>query len=179
MSYEVNDVYTNYHLAHHGIRGQKWGKQNGPPYPLDESVSTGRTLRSSLKKKSSSETKSKSARPTVTGRITTGKKKEALLDIEHTPETKKAVIRSVNPRLIKKYNKQLTTQELTEAVNRINLNASLDKSSSAFNKAMGVVNNIMTVYNVINQAATTTANLAKNIQTMSEISKQMGPPPQA
>lgn len=21
-------------LAHHGIRGQKWGKQNGPPYPL-------------------------------------------------------------------------------------------------------------------------------------------------
>ena len=22
-------------LSHHGIRGQKWGKQNGPPYPLD------------------------------------------------------------------------------------------------------------------------------------------------
>lgn len=24
-----------YYLAHHGILGQKWGKQNGPPYPLD------------------------------------------------------------------------------------------------------------------------------------------------
>ncbi len=24
---------TNY-LVHHGILGQKWGKQNGPPYPL-------------------------------------------------------------------------------------------------------------------------------------------------
>lgn len=23
------------YLAHHGIRGQKWGKKNGPPYPLD------------------------------------------------------------------------------------------------------------------------------------------------
>ena len=23
------------YLAHHGILGQKWGKQNGPPYPLD------------------------------------------------------------------------------------------------------------------------------------------------
>ena len=24
-----------YYLKHHGIMGQKWGKQNGPPYPLD------------------------------------------------------------------------------------------------------------------------------------------------
>ena len=23
------------YLIHHGILGQKWGKQNGPPYPLD------------------------------------------------------------------------------------------------------------------------------------------------
>ena len=24
------------YLAHHGIRGQKWGVRNGPPYPLGE-----------------------------------------------------------------------------------------------------------------------------------------------
>lgn len=24
-------------LAHHGIKGQKWGERNGPPYPLDQS----------------------------------------------------------------------------------------------------------------------------------------------
>lgn len=23
------------YLSHHGIQGQEWGKQNGPPYPLD------------------------------------------------------------------------------------------------------------------------------------------------
>lgn len=28
-------------LAHHGIKGQKWGVRNGPPYPLDKSVSAG------------------------------------------------------------------------------------------------------------------------------------------
>lgn len=32
MSYE-NQRY----LAHHGIRGQKWGHKSGPPYPLDAS----------------------------------------------------------------------------------------------------------------------------------------------
>lgn len=29
-----NDFESNY-LIHHGILGQKWGKKNGPPYPLD------------------------------------------------------------------------------------------------------------------------------------------------
>ncbi len=30
--YEV--TYSNNYLSHHGILGQKWGKKNGPPYPL-------------------------------------------------------------------------------------------------------------------------------------------------
>lgn len=29
----MNETY----IAHHGISGQKWGKKNGPPYPLKES----------------------------------------------------------------------------------------------------------------------------------------------
>lgn len=29
-------------LKHHGIKGQKWGVQNGPPYPLDESQYSGK-----------------------------------------------------------------------------------------------------------------------------------------
>lgn len=29
----MNEIYKNY-LKHHGILGQKWGKRNGPPYPL-------------------------------------------------------------------------------------------------------------------------------------------------
>ena len=28
-------VYSSQYLEHHGILGQKWGKRNGPPYPLD------------------------------------------------------------------------------------------------------------------------------------------------
>lgn len=29
---------SNDYLSHHGILGQKWGKQNGPPYPLSSSA---------------------------------------------------------------------------------------------------------------------------------------------
>ncbi len=35
----------NTELYHHGIKGQKWGVQNGPPYPLDSDVSTGKRLK--------------------------------------------------------------------------------------------------------------------------------------
>ena len=31
-------------LVHHGILGQKWGKRNGPPYPLDDQKSDGKKL---------------------------------------------------------------------------------------------------------------------------------------
>ena len=33
MNYRI--VKSNDYLSHHGILGQKWGKKNGPPYPLD------------------------------------------------------------------------------------------------------------------------------------------------
>ena len=29
-------ICSKKYLSHHGILGQKWGKRNGPPYPLDE-----------------------------------------------------------------------------------------------------------------------------------------------
>lgn len=38
-------------LAHHGIDGQHWGVQNGPPYPLDRSISTGSRLRTSAEQR--------------------------------------------------------------------------------------------------------------------------------
>ncbi|MBP5596263.1 MAG: hypothetical protein J6Y02_12830 [Pseudobutyrivibrio sp.] len=47
---EEEKVYTsmysrNAELYHHGIQGQKWGVTNGPPYPLDSDVSTGKRLK--------------------------------------------------------------------------------------------------------------------------------------
>lgn len=46
-------VTDDEYLAHHGVQGQHWGVQNGPPYPLDRSISTGSRLKdtSGTKKK--------------------------------------------------------------------------------------------------------------------------------
>ena len=35
----------NRELYHHGVKGQKWGITNGPPYPLDSSVSDGKSIK--------------------------------------------------------------------------------------------------------------------------------------
>lgn len=39
----------NNELYHHGVKGQKWGVENGPPYPLGSGMSE-RTARSRAKK---------------------------------------------------------------------------------------------------------------------------------
>ena len=54
-------------LSHHGIKGQKWGKKNGPPYPLDYEA------HSSAEKKSN-------AKLTIDGNAETGKKRKGLTD---------------------------------------------------------------------------------------------------
>ena len=51
---------TNSDLQHHGIIGMKWGRRNGPPYPLDSSVSTGSKLKSKGTSKKSASSKSSS-----------------------------------------------------------------------------------------------------------------------
>lgn len=35
----IAPIYGDY-LAHHGIKGQKWGVKNGPPYPLEDDQKT-------------------------------------------------------------------------------------------------------------------------------------------
>ena len=49
-------------LAHHGVKDQKWGVKNGPPYPLDRSISDGHRL---IKSDGSPQSKKKRKTKTV------------------------------------------------------------------------------------------------------------------
>ena len=64
-----NDFESNY-LAHHGILGMKWGRKNGPPYPLgasDHSATEKKAgWRKSLNGKGKIETKRSKNKPVST-----------------------------------------------------------------------------------------------------------------
>lgn len=52
-----------YELQHHGIIGQKWGKRNGPPYPLNGSKAAKKTKPKEEKEEKKKQQKKKESPP--------------------------------------------------------------------------------------------------------------------
>ena len=61
MAYIFDYLAKEDYLAHHGIKGQKWGVQNGPPYPLEEKQKSSkeRTLNKDLDERTILQAKTK------------------------------------------------------------------------------------------------------------------------
>jgi adenylate kinase family enzyme len=59
---EVTQMIYEYHkpdeLYHHGILGQKWGKRNGPPYPLKTSNYSSTEIKAKISNKATNDIKS-------------------------------------------------------------------------------------------------------------------------
>lgn len=81
-----NDFEDNY-LMHHGVKGQKWGVKNGPPYPLGDDV---------LTKKLYSEARKKE--PQITKDVTHAVKAcgAKMYGIEHKLKTKESIARKIS-----------------------------------------------------------------------------------
>ena len=125
------DVGMEY-LEHHGILGQRWGKQNGPPYPLDSgdhSASEKSAAQSAGVKvgkssgKGSIENVKKPRKPKV--ELTPEQKREAALDAARAGDKKK----------ISKNISNLTTDELREAAERARLKDQLTRVEPGSQKA--------------------------------------------
>ena len=96
---------NNNYISHHGIPGMKWGKQNGPPYPL------GSSQMSFLERR-----RAKKAAKTE------AKKEQAARKAE---ERKNRAITSGDAHHVYSERRNMTNQELRQAIERIELERKL------------------------------------------------------
>ena len=126
-------------LTHSGIKGQKWGIQNGPPYPLSRDISTGSRLK----------TTSSARKPGgIRGYLQTRnlkKKKQAALEKarqtkaenaqkkqtaeEHAAEVKK-ILESGDRNKIKSIASEVSYNDLNNALNKADLMAKLNAQTA-------------------------------------------------
>ena len=158
------DLQEETYLSHHGILGMKWGKKNGPPYPL------GSNAHSSAQNKAAKSAGIKVGGSSGKGSIAnlfkkkkhvqqaTPKQQPKEPERPETPEEHKAkreaAIRSGDPNEIRKYRDELTNDELQKALNRVSLNkqlAAIDVPPSAFDK---IDKTMKTVDKITNWAGT-------------------------
>lgn len=106
----------NSELYHHGIKGQEWGDRNGPPYPLD------------------SNPQKQAAKKKKVGLIQKYKNKKKGKQLQKAKAAKKAereekqsIINSGDANLVKKNVSKLSDEELSKAINKIELNAKLNQ----------------------------------------------------
>lgn len=121
-------------LEHHGILGQKWGHQNGPPYPLDAGDHSASERKAGWRKSLSS---------AASGVATVAKKTKAAMEVvkakhdekkqikeekkdQKNIEDKNEAIRSGDPLKIAEYSSKMSIQEYREAVDRLDLQRRLN-----------------------------------------------------
>lgn len=150
-------------LAHHGIEGQKWGKQNGPPYPLSrqqlseaEKKKTG--LSESAKEKYGLNKKNKAPKADV-------KKQEQAPKEPPKAAITKSEAAQYPTRLASAQNvyanrSQYTNQELQAYINRVNLESQVADLARKEYEASHPVK--MFIKKKANQALDTAVNNAVN-----------------
>lgn len=136
--YEDIDSGMEY-LEHHQILGAKWGKLNGPPYPL------GSGDHSSAEKKAAASAGIKVGSDSGKGSIENVKKKKSKSGVQNkpkkelTPEEKRekalAAARAGDKKKIAKYIDELSTDELRDAQARSQMKDALTKKDPSEQKA--------------------------------------------
>lgn len=122
--YQYNTSDLDEILEHHGIKGQKHGVRNGPPYPLDSAISTGKRLKKSIgsiKRKAASKSKVRKAKKAAAVKVKTeqaNKPKYA---------SNREAIEAKDLEYISKNKGKFSTNEMNEVMNRISAEQRLDK----------------------------------------------------
>lgn len=153
--------YQSSYLSHHGVKGQKWGVQNGPPYPLDSGND------SSKKKKSN-------AGKYLDQNIKRGKDKPNKSAVEVLAESGTKMIRDAEEatRLAQRIQESknrpsldnLSDAEIRAAVNRMNLEKQYrDLSKSDTQRGLDYIADYLEIAGRVSSILGTTATIASII----------------
>lgn len=157
----VRRISSNSELYHHGIKGQEWGDRNGPPYPLDSSPQK----QAAKKKKVGLVQKIKNKKK--------GKQlKKAREEKKKFNEQKEQLIKSGDVDAIKKYQVNLSDEELARAVSRAQLTIQLEtlnntKTLNAVNKGKSYLESIASTANTVSSIAQSVGNVKKVVDQFS------------
>lgn len=135
ISNKTTDRYEN-ELAHHGILGMRWGRKNGPPYPLgvgDHSASEKKAgwFKSLKAKHAAKKLKKKRAKSLEKARIVRQKKAAEKKAHDALMKNKDKVLAKGSASELMKYRGEITNQELKTALDRLDL----EKKLSSYNAA--------------------------------------------
>ena len=139
----------NEYLSHHGIKGQKWGVEHGPPYPVRRGAG-GAPKKTSIVKSRLSEALAKRKEAKAVKREETAAEKHEKL--------RKEVIN--NPKKIYKNRDQFSREEIEEMIKRIEFDRKIkDVKIEEVRRGIDSYKRFQSVMN-------TTASLATNVQNI-------------
>jgi len=184
LTISENDLqtYNEYidSLEHHGVLGQKWGRKQGPPYPLDASDHSAAEKKAGWRQSLEGATeKIKAATEKAKAEIAARKESKPAQNAEKKEEEKKpldkkAVINSADAKTIQENASQLTTQELQEAVNRMNL---MQQVNSRVPTPPTIQDKIDGAIGKLDKAATTVTNGINAYNKIAKIYNKFQDPP--
>lgn len=104
-------------IAHFGILGMRWGRRNGPPYPLGSDISTGKRLKKGAGGGSGSVTR-KRRKALKKARITRAKNTKTKV---MEKQTKEEIIKNKDIKSMLQNVDKFTNQEINDMLNRLDV----------------------------------------------------------
>lgn len=160
-------------LEHHGILGMHWGKKNGPPYPLDSKVSTGKRLKStsgriSRKRKKALKKARKIRAANARRKIKEQKKLEA------TQKSKEEIMKTKDIKAMSKNLDQFSNQEINDMLNRLDTERRLKEKVLQIEKANKSKGERMSNFVKENVKSGVTSGMGSVLKTVSKNAVKMG-----
>lgn len=123
-------MYEDEILEHHGIIGQKWGKMNGPPYPLDPNKDYSKAELRAMRKEARKEARKENRRKKkIAKKDEVEKQKTEEEEKLEKEEAKNRAVVSGSASEVEKYKDMMTNDELRAALDRIRIVQDLNELS--------------------------------------------------